>query len=72
MNFINAVKLAVNVCDLHSANNSFPVWVEYEEICALMWREGSRHGKYHAFEVEFIHLDHPIANGFNKRYPMEK
>ena len=68
-NFIDAVKLGVNVCVLHSANNSFPGWVEYEEICALMWREGSSHGKYHAFEVEFTDLDHPIVNGFIQTLP---
>ena len=63
-NFIDAVKSGVNVSLLHSANNSFPDWVEYEEICALMWRENSSHGVYHAFDVEFTDLDHPIVNGF--------
>ena len=62
-NFINAIRNGTNVCILHASNNAFDGWVEYEEICALMWRTGAGHGKYHKFDVEVTDLDHPITKG---------
>ncbi len=60
-NFISSVRDGTGVCILHAANNAFPGWVEYEQICALMWREGTGHGEYHKFDVKFTDPDHPIA-----------
>ena len=71
-NFVDSVRCGVNVCILHAANNSFPEWVEYEEICALMWRENSSHGAYHSFDIEFTDLAHPIVNGFVQTLPSGK
>ena len=62
-NFIDAVRNGTGVCILHAANNGFEGWTEYEELCALMWREGSNHGSYHKFDVTFIDLEHPITKG---------
>lgn len=62
-NFIDAVRNGTGVCILHAANNAFTGWKEYEEICALMWREGSGHGAYHKFDVKFTDREHPITKG---------
>ena len=62
-NFIDAVRKGSGVCVLHAANNAFDGWVEYEEICALMWREGAGHGSYHRFEVKIVDCEHPITQG---------
>ena len=61
--FIDAVRDGTGVCILHAANNAFIGWTEYEELCALMWREGSGHGAYHKFDVKFIDAEHPITKG---------
>ena len=37
-----------------------------------MWREDSSHGVYHAFDIEFTDLDHPIVNGFVQTLPSGK
>ncbi len=62
-NFIDAVRGGTGVCILHAADNAFPGWVEYEEICALLWREGTGHGHYHKFDVKITDPDHPITRG---------
>ena len=62
-NFIDAVRNGTGVCILHAANNGFSGWREYEELCVLMWREGSNHGSYHRFDVTFIDPEHPITKG---------
>ena len=63
MHFVDAVRGGVSVCILHAANNSFGGWREYEEICALMWRKGSSHGTYHAFDVKIADVEHAITAG---------
>jgi type 1 glutamine amidotransferase len=61
--FISAVRNGTGVCILHAADNAFRGWVEYEEICALMWREGTSHGKYHRFDIKVVDSGHPITSG---------
>jgi len=62
-NFVDAVRGGTGVCILHAADNAFPGWVEYEEICALLWREGTGHGSYHQFDVKITDADHPVTRG---------
>lgn len=62
-NFIDAVRQGTGVCILHAANNAFDGWKEFEEICALCWREGTGHGAYHRFDVTITDPGHPITKG---------
>jgi len=62
-NFVDAVRGGTGVCILHAADNAFTGWVEYEEICALLWREGTSHGAYHKFDVKITDADHPVTRG---------
>ena len=62
-NFLNAVREGTGVTILHASNNGFPGWVEYEKLCALCWREGTGHGRFHKFNVKITDHDHPITRG---------
>jgi uncharacterized protein len=61
--FVDAVRKGAGVCILHAADNAFSGWKEYEEMCALAWREGTSHGAYHKFDVKITTPEHPIAKG---------
>jgi type 1 glutamine amidotransferase len=61
--FLAAVRGGTGVAVIHAANNAFPGWKEYEELVALCWREGTGHGKFHAFDVAITDRDHPITRG---------
>ena len=61
--FVSSIQNGTGVCILHASNNAFRGWVEYEEICALMWREGTSHGSYHRFDVTLVDQEHPITAG---------
>lgn len=60
-NFVKAVESGVGVSIVHASNNPFPGWVEYEKMCALMWRKGTGHGVFHPFDVKITDRDHPIT-----------
>jgi type 1 glutamine amidotransferase len=62
-NFVEAVRNGAGVCILHAANNAFTGWKEFEEICALAWRQGTSHGAYHRFDVKITDPQHPITKG---------
>ena len=62
-NFVDAVRNGAGVCILHAANNAFTGWKEYEEICALLWREGTSHGAYHKFDIKITDPEHPLTKG---------
>ncbi len=62
-NFEHAVATGTGLVILHSANNAFPGWVEYEKMVGLLWREGSNHGDFHQFLVRIVDHDHPITRG---------
>ena len=62
-NFVAAVKGGTGVSVIHAANNAFEGWTEYEQIVADLWRAGTGHGRYHAFDVRMIDRDHPITRG---------
>jgi len=77
-NFIEAVKNGCGVVILHSTNNGFKGWSEFESLCALMWRRetqiingntyrvGTGHGTYHNFDIVLTDLNHPITQGLPK------
>lgn len=61
--FVKAVSDGAGVVAIHSADNSFDGWEEYEKMLGLMWREGTGHGPFHAFDVEWVDAEHPITKG---------
>jgi type 1 glutamine amidotransferase len=64
-NFAAAVQSGTGVCAIHSADNAFNGWKEYEQMLGLMWREGTGHGAFHEFNVEIVDKDHPITKGMS-------
>ena len=60
-NFLAAVQGGVGVAVLHAANNAFPGWVEFERMVGHCWREGTGHGRFHAFDVNIHDRTHPIT-----------
>ncbi len=64
-NFIAAVSAGTGVVAIHSANNAFKGWAEYEKMLGLMWRDGTGHGKFHAFDIIFVDTQHPITAGLS-------
>lgn len=61
--FVEAVSSGTGVVAIHSANNAFKGWTDYEKMLGLMWRDGTGHGKFHDFDVVFVDTDHPITKG---------
>jgi type 1 glutamine amidotransferase len=61
--FIDVVGAGTGVVSVHSADNAFKGWTEYEKMLGLMWRDGTGHGQFHEFKVEWTDRDHPITNG---------
>lgn len=64
-NFVAAVAGGTGLVILHAADNAFEGWVEFEKMCALLWRKGAGHGAYHEFEVKIVDKDHPITRGMS-------
>lgn len=62
-NFLDAVRSGTGVAVIHAANNAFPGWKEYETLAGLCWREGTGHGKFHAFDVRVVDRGHPVTRG---------
>ncbi|MDZ7373812.1 MAG: ThuA domain-containing protein [candidate division KSB1 bacterium] len=48
---------------VHSSNNAFPGWKEFEEMIGLAWREGAGHDRYGRFTVRIVDPEHPITSG---------
>ncbi|MCP3916015.1 MAG: DUF1080 domain-containing protein [bacterium] len=61
--FLAAVESGTGVAVIHAANNAFEGWVEYEKLVGHMWRKGTGHGKFHAFDVRITDNGHPITRG---------
>ena len=64
-NFIAAVRNGTGVTVVHAADNAFPGWTEYEQLVGLLWRDGTGHGRFHAFDVHIVNADHPITTGMS-------
>ncbi len=61
--FLAAVRGGVGVSVIHASNNAFPGWTDYENLVGLLWRDGTGHGAYHAFDVVVVDPNHPITRG---------
>ena len=61
--FLDAVEDGLGVAVVHAADNAFPGWTEYERLVGLLWREGTGHGRFHAFDVTVDDRDHPVTRG---------
>lgn len=60
-NFLAAVSGGTGVTVIHAANNAFQGFTEYEKLVGDLWRDGTGHGAYHAFDVKMTDRDHPIT-----------
>jgi lysophospholipase L1-like esterase/type 1 glutamine amidotransferase len=69
-NFVEAVRAGKGVVALHSANNAFVGWTEYEQMLGLLWREGTGHGTVHAFELEPFETEHSVMAGLLPAQPL--
>ena len=61
-NFAAAIENGAGLVIFHSANNCFEGWKEYEQMCALGFRESSGHGDFADCEVEIV-PGHPVTIG---------
>jgi type 1 glutamine amidotransferase len=61
--FEEAVRGGKGLLVLHAADNAFPGWVEFERMAALLWREGTGHGRFHEFPVTYVDREHPVTKG---------
>ncbi|MBS0198702.1 MAG: DUF1080 domain-containing protein [Planctomycetes bacterium] len=61
--FVKAISDGAGVVAVHSANNAFDGWKQYEQMLGLMWREGTGHGQFHAFDIQWVDAKHPIVSG---------
>jgi len=61
--FVDAVRAGTGVVVIHAANNAFEGWADYERMVGLLWRSGTGHGSFHAFDVTYDDREHPITRG---------
>lgn len=67
--FLNLVTSGMGVGIVHSADNSFPGWAEFEDLVGLLWRteEGHEpragHDRYGPFTVKIVDRQHFITRG---------
>ena len=64
-NLVDAVRGGTGLVAIHSADNAFKGWAEYEAMLGLVWREGAGHGKFHPFAVRYVDIEHPVSAGMN-------
>jgi uncharacterized protein len=62
-NFLAAVANGTGVSVIHASNNPFRGFVEFEKMVMFCWREGTSHGRFHAFDVNVTDRDHPVTRG---------
>ena len=67
--FLELVRSGMGISIVHSANNSFPGWPEYEDLVGLLWRteEGHEpqagHDHYGPLTVKIVDKEHFITQG---------
>lgn len=59
--FLDAVRSGTGVVVVHAADNSGRSWPEYERLVGDLWRDGTGHGAFHAFDVKVVDRDHPVT-----------
>ena len=65
-NFLSAVRSGTGVAVIHAANNAFKGWAEYEKVVGDLWRDGTGHGAFHAFDLKISDRTHPITSGLGE------
>lgn len=67
--FISLVSGGMGIGIVHSANNSFPGWSEFEDMVGLLWRvddvHKAGHDHYGPYTVKITDKEHFITNGLN-------
>ncbi|MGD9690296.1 MAG: family 16 glycoside hydrolase [Phycisphaerales bacterium] len=63
--FVDRVRAGAGVVVIHSANNAFKGWADYESMVGLAWRDGSGHGDFHEFTINLVDREHPITQGMS-------
>ena len=67
--FLDLVTSGMGIGIVHSANNSFPGWAEFEEMLGLCWRTEkghepqAGHDHYAPFKVKIVDKEHFITRG---------
>lgn len=64
--FLEAVRGGTGVVAVHAADNSGRKWPEYERMIGDLWREGTGHGRFHAFDVDVVDRNHPVTRTMPK------
>lgn len=59
--FLASVRSGTGVVVIHAADNSGVGWPEYERLVGDLWRRGTGHGRFHAFDVQVTDRDHPVT-----------
>lgn len=59
--FLTSVRAGTGVVVIHAADNSGVGWPEYERLVGDLWRRGTGHGRFHAFDVQVTDRDHPVT-----------
>jgi uncharacterized protein len=65
-NFLAAVSGGAGVAVIHAADNAFPGFAEYEKLVGHLWREGTGHGNFHAYDLRITDYTHPITRGLGE------
>jgi len=64
---VRLVKGGMGIGIIHSSNNSFPGWKEFEEMVGLLWRidetHRAGHDHYGPFTVKIVDKEHFITRG---------
>ncbi len=63
--FVQAVHGGTGLVVLHSANNAFKGWAEYERMLGILFRNDAAHGDFHEFRVAIVDHDHPVSRGLS-------
>lgn len=58
--FLEAVRGGTGVVIIHAANNNSG-WPEFERLVGDLWRKGTGHGRFHAFDVDIVDRDHTVT-----------
>ncbi len=65
--FISLIRGGMGIGIVHSANNSFPGWSEFEDMVGLLWRvddvHKAGHDHYGQFTVKIVDKGHFITKG---------
>jgi lysophospholipase L1-like esterase/type 1 glutamine amidotransferase len=61
---VKAVREGAGLVAIHSANNAFRGWAEYEQMLGPVWRDKAGHGPFRGLSVSIARREHPIFAGW--------